>query len=272
MITTQVWPLVHTHPGGDANGIAHALAADAAAEDGLLGIQDQVEEHLLKLMGVAFGGGHALAVGRADANARQHELRRAQAERLLDGLSHVDGAPLRLPLAREEQQALHDLGHTATLRQHHLDGPAQVGGQVPRGEELRIAEDHGQRIVELVRHAGDQLSHGRELPRLQELRLSRLELAHALRELFVEAAVLDGERGGDGQAREAVEVGAYEPLLRPMTADRDGADELVADHQRVADHGQGRPLRIRLDDVGIPLRPGLVVVDEGARARGGGDG
>jgi hypothetical protein len=42
--------LVHTDPGGHANGIAHALAADAAAEDGLLGIQDQVEEHLLKLM------------------------------------------------------------------------------------------------------------------------------------------------------------------------------------------------------------------------------
>ena len=156
--------LVHTHPGGDANGIAHPLAADAAAEDSLLGIQDQVEEHLLKLMGVAFGGGHTLAVGRADANARQHELRRAQAERLLDGLAHVDGAALGLPLPREEQQALHDLGHTATLRQHHLDGPAQVGGQVPRGEELRIAEDHGQRIVQLVRHTGDQLSHGGELP------------------------------------------------------------------------------------------------------------
>ena len=56
-----------------------------------------------------------------------------------------------------------------------------------------------------------------------------------------------------------------------VTADRDGADELVADHQRVADHGQGGPLRIRLHDVGIPLRPGLVVVDENARARGGGE-
>ena len=83
--------------------------------------------------------------------------------------------------------------------------------------------------------------------------------------------MLDRERGGDGQAREAVEVGAYEPLLRPVTADRDGADELLADHQRVADHSQGGPLRIRLDDVGIPLRPGLIVVDESARARGGGD-
>ena len=56
-----------------------------------------------------------------------------------------------------------------------------------------------------------------------------------------------------------------------MEADRDGTDDLVADHQGVADHGQVRPPRIRLYDVRIPLRPGLVVVDEGARARGGGE-
>ena len=55
------------------------------------------------------------------------------------------------------------------------------------------------------------------------------------------------------------------------TADRDGTDELVANHQGVADHGQVRPPRIRLYDVRIPLRPGLVVVDEGTRARGGGE-
>src|SRR5262249_4396340 len=77
-----------------------------------------------------------------------------------------------------------------------VDGVAQLRRQGLALEELTIADDHGERIVELVGHAGHELADRGKLARLYQLRLRLLELTHPGRELLEEPAVLDGERGG----------------------------------------------------------------------------
>ena len=57
-------------------------------------------------------------------------------------------------------------------------------------EQLREADDAGQRIVQLVRHAGDQLTNRRQLLGLKQLRLRRLQALDRRRELGVGLAQL----------------------------------------------------------------------------------
>ena len=57
-------------------------------------------------------------------------------------------------------------------------------------EQLRKADDAGQRIVELVRHACDQLTNRRQLLGLKQLRLRRLQALHCCGELSVGLAQL----------------------------------------------------------------------------------
>ena len=164
----------------DADPVArHASGASAGAgrrrarpcEDGLLGIEHEVQDHLLQLMGVAIGGGKIGRDARPRLDAGQAQLGGAQEERLLDDLGQRHRAARRRALAGEEQQPLDDLGHPVALGHDELDGAADLGGWVPREHELPVPDHHRERIVELVGDAGDELAHRGELGRLHQLGL-----------------------------------------------------------------------------------------------------
>ena len=154
-----------------------------AAAHGPLGVQDEVEQRLLQLAAVGDDGRQpGLELG--------HELDAAQPELV----------------GPQRQHALHELGRRPAAR-----APRSAAGRTPAGcarcspraptprrcgadpaptsaagragvarpqlalEQLREADDARQRVVQLVRDAGDELTDRRELLGLEQLRLRRLE-------------------------------------------------------------------------------------------------
>jgi hypothetical protein len=105
------------------------------------------------------------------------------------------------------------------------------------------------------------------LPRLHQLCLRLLQLADARGQLVVEAAVLDGKRGGRRQRRQPVQVlGDEAALILPEVGDRQRADDFPAAHQRI---GDGRPKQVaalRREHAAHATRPRGVVVDQHALA------
>ena len=75
-------------------------------------------------------------------------------------------------LSREREEVAHDAAGPLGLV---VDDPQvlarNVGMQLPLEQQLGQAGDGGQRVVELVGHAGDELADGRHLVVLDELRL-----------------------------------------------------------------------------------------------------
>ena len=116
----------------------------------------------------------------------------------------------RLPAA-EGEQAMGELRGVAGALHGHLDrtdepcGPFRsVAGLAlePAADHVEIAEDDGEQIVEVVRHAAGELADGLHLLRLDQARLRLdpprrlgLELGGALADPLLELLVHVGERG-----------------------------------------------------------------------------
>ncbi len=113
-------------------------------------------------------------------------------------------------------------------------------------DQRRVAQNDGQDVVEVVRHAAGEPADGFHLLRLLELELGALKCALVLN-------VLDGDRGRVGQRLQQAHfgVGGHAPS-RPVVAD--GADRLCLPngHHRQTLHerrsiGVGRDARIGVD-------------------------
>src|SRR6266545_6765679 len=250
-----------TRRDAHTNAVTDALLTGPAAEDGLLGIEHQIEEDLLELVHVAIDLRQGIAIVGLDVNARERELGRAKPDGLFQHLTQVHRPPLRLSLAREEQQALDDLRHPVALHDDQLDRATELRRQIPRHQELAIADHDRQGIVELVGHSRDELADGGQLAGLQQLSLGVLQLAQARLELGVELAVLDGKRGRDGETGELLHVRGREPPVPTVQADRQGPDRLVADHERARDGRLSGLAGICGDDVRLTLAPPRVIID-----------
>ena len=136
----------------------------------LLRVDDQIEQHLLQL--VAIGKDLRQAGGERveHRDIREPLLVRAKRERLPHDLVHVDHRARRLPLARERQQVSDDargaLGFAEDGFEPAADGVVEPGSL---RQPLGPTEDRGERIIELVRDAGDRLAERRHLFRLHQL-------------------------------------------------------------------------------------------------------
>ena len=137
------------------------MVADFA--DGLLGVDDEVQENLRQLAGIAEDGGQ-IGFGRevyGDVIAAQGMLVELQAA--LNQVAHLHGGLARLGRAGElEQEVLNNLRGTArlTMGQFELPAAGVVGSRVP--EQFGHTEDGGERVIQLVGDSGDHLTHGRE--------------------------------------------------------------------------------------------------------------
>ena len=78
-------------------------------------------------------------------------------------------------------------------------------------EQLRVAQDRGQRIVQFVRDAGNQLADGRHLFALQQLFLRLAQIFVSAAGFFVEADLFDGggQLPADGDQQVLVVAGIF---------------------------------------------------------------
>ena len=145
--------------------------------DRLLGVDDEVERHLLDLGEVRV---HLARRQRLDVerDRRVIEIAPAKLDHLRDDLAQIDERRRPGLLAAESRQVADDFARAAALDLDERDFLERFGGQFAMTlEQLGGAEDRLQRIVQLVRDAGDEhadrgqplLAHHLALQRLQRL-------------------------------------------------------------------------------------------------------
>ena len=255
---------VHAHEpvhGLDRHG--HA----AAARHRVAGVEDEVHQHLLELSAIGqhvdrLQGRHDHQLDVLAQCAIEHPLR------LQSDAIDVDRLQTQMVVAAEDEQLAREVGGA-------LGGADDLGHVGSSGviradllaDELRVVEDHGQQVVEVVRHAAGELAERLHALRALQRRLERLLLllrADAVGDVGGDAAqpgrvavAVDDRHGGAQQlARLAAELdelvelervaGAQhlapvrlEParLLGPQQLVRAAADDLVL---ALAEHGRAR--------------------------------
>ncbi|CAM3914362.1 hypothetical protein ACAN107058_19800 [Paracidovorax anthurii] len=160
----------------------------------------QVDEHLLDEDGVGHHGRQARGhvVGQAHVVAAQFDV--GQFHRLAHHALHVGQGAVGLALFHEGADALDDLAGALGLVGRLLQrGEQRLLGDLlaldARDHAAAVVADGGERLVELVRHAGGHLAHGDEA-------------AHRLRALGLPGGLFlglaaRGDVGGDHHLREA---------------------------------------------------------------------
>ena len=171
-----------------------------------MGVVDQVQDHLLELERVGDGHGEGWIEVEGDGDIIHPQLIGAQVERVADHLVEIDHQALGFVFAREHQQILYDPGSTFGLGMDLLQILAYPFGQAGIAQQqLGIARDAGEWIVELMRDAGDKLADRGELFGMQEL----LFEAAALGQIARNTMDLAGPRTVAHQARAHFEKHAF---------------------------------------------------------------
>ena len=123
----------------------------------------------MELMGISPQFGKILREIEPDLDAVGPQLVSEEISRIADHRVEVHRRSIRRVLASEPQEIPHD-ANAPVGGFHDLLGAL---GHCRRGphhaQELRLTGDHGERVVELMRDARQELSHGRQLLHLHEL-------------------------------------------------------------------------------------------------------
>ena len=219
-------------------------AAAVRADHGLLGVDDQVEQHLLNLMRIGErlrqAGGERLD-GRDVVDAL---LVRAQRQRFANHLIEVDHRARRVALAREGQQVADDLGGALRLAEDGLEAAARVVVGGPLRQTLGPGEDGRERVVELVRDAGDRLTERRELLGLEQL---VVEVAGLIFETLTVADVAHERLDAQAVAHRLRVRGDFDPHRGLVGAPQ--AQQVVAHRAVALQPAEEAVARLRIDEV-----------------------
>ncbi len=190
-------------------------AAAVRGDHGLLGVDDQVEEHLLHLVRI---GEHLREAGGQrldDGDVADALVVGPQRQSLANDLVEVDHRARRMPLAGEHQQIADDLRGALRLAEDRLETTARLVVHTALREPLGARQNRRERVVQLVRDTGNGLTQGGELLGLQELVIEiarlifeTLALAHISHQRFEAKAV----REELGSRRD------FDPNRRPVRA------------------------------------------------------
>ena len=136
---------------------------------GLLGVGNQVQQHLLHLVLVDEDLGQPAGQGRERRDVVDALIVGAQGQRVAHHLVEIDHRPGGRALADERQQVPDDSRRAFGLGEDHVH--AALADVVERQfrQPFRPAENRRQRVVQLVRHARHQLADRRQLLVLQQL-------------------------------------------------------------------------------------------------------
>ena len=169
---------------------AHSASADvagphqdaAAVGHGVACVDDEVDDHLLELVEIGLDQPQVAAVLDVDLDllADQPAHHVLQLGQNVAELQHL--GPQRLP-AREGQQLAHQAGRpVAVLLDLHDVLEGRIGRPVVGQQQVGIAQDRGQDVVEVMRDAAGQLADGLHLLRLDEAFLQGALLGRVERE------------------------------------------------------------------------------------------
>src|ERR1019366_4440966 len=141
----------------------HDLNAGGASAfaDGVVSVVQDVQKHLLELVGISDDFGQGLVEAFDHLNAVTDEVVRAQVHGALQDGVELNELALRWHLAGKAEQVLHDLlGALRFLQNHPQIAPRAFGELGVFHQEVGESEDGGEGIVDFVGDAGDQLSDG----------------------------------------------------------------------------------------------------------------
>ena len=234
----------------------------------LLGVRHEVDEDLLELVAVRPHRRKAWLHVPVDLHALDPEVGRGERQDLLDEIVQHHVAPLERHLPAERQQAPHDVARGVRRLADHLRVFLEPVGRLLL-EDVARADQHRQRIVELVGDAGDELAERRQLRGLDHLLLRKreaellilddfLQPMRGLLRLLEEARVVDGVRRVGGERVEELQIGLAEHAGRAgrdfLLGEIHHADDPLGDAQRHADERSAAVARVaRLTEAGILL-------------------
>ncbi len=264
-------------PARDGRGRrGHAVQRDldraAARRQGVQRVGAQVHQHLLQLRGVARHLGQRWRDG-----LHQLHLRRQGRTQQRAGLHHHRGQRHRRTrqglLAAEGQDLAHQLAATpsgrADLAQAFLR--RRVGRQV-LAREVGVAQDGGQDVVEIVRHATGQRAQRLHLLRLRQPRFQRLLLRlrvlhrgdvdegqHHAAQTALRVALRVAAAQGPAQPRAAVDGQAHDHIAHRLARHQHPLERPVVPAQRLAglvEHAPAFVARLGHHAIGAHLAPG----------------
>jgi len=105
----RICDLQHDALAALAGGHAQGAAAGLAADDGVLRVEEEIEQHLLQLALVAVDGGQIVCQARVHFNLRGLELVLQQGEGVVDDAVHIHAGERGAAGAREVEQTVHNL-------------------------------------------------------------------------------------------------------------------------------------------------------------------
>ncbi len=208
------------------------------------------------MIGVRPDFGRRLDVGaHPDAVGLQPGL--LEGEHLLDLLGDLAAlAPGRAMLG-EEDEVTDDGGGPLGRGVDDPQGLLDLESDGRLGEEVELRHDDGQRVVDLVGHAGGQTIDGGKALSLDHFGLGPAEVVELAVDLAVEARIIEGEADLVGHALEQGHFLVGEPVLG-LAAEREGAQDAVArpdgnaDEAADAVRAHGRPRRGQ--EIGLAAR------------------
>ena len=128
---------------------------------GLLGVGDEIRHHLVQHVGVGPNLREPIGQIPDDLDMIRPQQIRKEFDSLPSNLVKLNPLPLRRVLVSKGEEVLDDAG-TTICRLVESAGPLRDGALRTRAEEqLRLAKDDGEGIIQLMRYPGQQRPHGR---------------------------------------------------------------------------------------------------------------
>ena len=165
---------------GDFNAVDGAACADTDFTvvsrflNRVISVIQDVQEYLLELLGVAHGTFEVLIELLAHFNAMTGKIVAAQFDGLPQDVIQVDGFPLGRPLPCKAEQVLDDFFGALRFMKDDLQVLAGRRWHVRIFEQqVRKTENRGERIIDLMRDAGNQAPDGSHFFRVCEFRLQQ---------------------------------------------------------------------------------------------------
>src|SRR5882762_4036910 len=138
-------------------------------------VVNNVEKDLLDLVRIDHGFGQTRIQLSGDLDIARAHLILKELDRAFDQLVNTRELSLGLMASRETEQALNDLLATKSAFVNHVQVTLMLRILIGGFEEFRKAHHRGQRIVQFMRDAGNELANTGEFLALNQLRLRVLE-------------------------------------------------------------------------------------------------
>src|ERR1700681_4877670 len=134
-----------------------------------LGVDEKIEQDLLELLFVTAGLWVRFIETHVNFDSGGSRCEGAKPHCVLDDGVDVDGHIARIRLAREKEKVANYTDGTVGLALDQADRLELLALEIVLEEQLGKGRDAGERIIELVGDAGDELADGSQLFRASEM-------------------------------------------------------------------------------------------------------